>query len=102
VPSLALWMATSDSASLPLLGVGSLLAGGKMKFGCLTTGGVLGDDATQLFSGVPESVIVFPLAQVSHEAFKSCASIPLASLSMSSGLDKLAPSTQCGLRCEVS
>jgi hypothetical protein len=95
-------MATSDSASLPLLGVGSLLAGGKMKFGCLTTGGVLGDDATQLFSGVPESVIVFPLAQVSHEAFKSCASIPLASLSMSSGLDKLAPSTQCGLRCEVS
>jgi hypothetical protein len=55
VPSLVLWMATSDGSSLPQLGVASLLP---VKSSRLTAGGVRGGDAAQLLYGVPKNVIV--------------------------------------------
>jgi hypothetical protein len=44
-------------------------------------------DAVQFLGGVPENVIVFALARVPRAAFRSRARVPLASLSVSMGLD---------------
>jgi hypothetical protein len=37
---------------------------GRMKFGHLIAGGILGGDDARLLGGVPKNVIVFPLAWV--------------------------------------
>jgi hypothetical protein len=54
-----------------------------MKFGYLTTGGVLASNAAQLLGGVPKSVTVFTLTRVPSAAFGSHTHVPLASLPVS-------------------
>jgi hypothetical protein len=85
MPSLVLWIASSDGASLPLL------PGGRRNLR-LTAGGVLGGDAAQLLGGVHKSFIVFPLAWDPHATFRSRAHVPLESLSVSVGHGTPAPS----------
>jgi hypothetical protein len=70
---------------------------GKTKFGRLTTGGVLGGDASQLLGGVPESVIVFALVWVQRATFRSRARVPLVNLLASLGLGALTTSPRWGL-----